>query len=42
MMGVVLVHLHIITVNDIMLFFHIYNINESVENKHNFLPLISL
>ena len=32
MMGVVMVHLHIITVNN----------NESVENKHYFLPLISL
>ena len=36
-----MVHLHIITVNVIMLFFHIYN-NEGVENKHNFLPLVSL
>ena len=41
MMGVVMVHLHITTVNVIMLFFHIYN-NESVENKHYFWPLISL
>ena len=37
MIGVV----HIITVNAIMLFFHINN-NESVENKHYFWPLISL
>ena len=29
-----MVHLHIITVNVIMLFFHIYN-NESVENKRS-------
>ena len=36
-----MVHLHIITVNVKMLFFHIYN-NESVENKHHFWPLISL
>ena len=39
MMGLVMVHLHIITVNVIMLFFHIYN-TESVENKHYFWPLI--
>ena len=41
MMVLVMVHLHIITVNVIMLFFHIYN-KESVENKHYFCPLISL
>ena len=35
MMGVVMVHLHIITVNVIMLFFNTYD-NESVENKHFF------
>ena len=41
MMGIIMVYLHIITVNVVILFFHIY-INESVENKHYFLPLISL
>ena len=41
MMGIIMVYLHIITVNVVMLFFHIY-INKSVENKHYFLPLISL
>ena len=36
-----MVYLHIITVNAFSILFHIYN-NESVENKHYFLPLISL
>ena len=36
-----MVYLHIIAVNVVMLFFHIY-INESVENKHYFLPSVSL
>ena len=36
-----MVYLHIITVNVVMLFFYMF-INESVENKHYFLPLISL
>ena len=35
MMGIIMVYLHIITVNALSLLFHIYN-NESIENKHIF------
>ena len=41
MIGIIMVYLHTITVNVLSLLFHIYN-NESIENKHYFLPLISL
>ena len=41
MMGIIMVYLHTTTVNVLSLLFHIYN-NESIENKHYFLPLISL
>ena len=35
MMGIIMVYLHIITVNALSLLFHIYN-NESIENKQIF------